>query len=1558
MTVPTESPTSARRPDDVSPAPDSLAPFSPAVRAWFDSAFEAPTPAQAGGWAAIAAGQHTLIHAPTGSGKTLAAFLWCLDGLVRRPSPVPTRADPGTVRVLYVSPLKALTYDIERNLRAPLHGISLAAARLGEPEPRISIASRTGDTPQEDRRELARRPPDILVTTPESLYLLLTSAARETLRGVETVILDEVHAIAGSKRGAHLALSMERLEQLRPAGAPRLQRIGLSATQRPLETIARFLGGIGPAREVAIVDAGSRKPLELRVVVPVEDMSRLGEVVPADEAPGGAVGRGDLRTSIWPAIHPRLLALIRAHHSTIVFTNSRRLAERLAQRLNELAGEELVRAHHGSIAREQRLEIEEDLKAGRVPAIVATSSLELGIDMGAVDLVVLVESPTSVASGLQRVGRAGHRVGEPSRGILFPKFRGDLLEAAVVTRRMHEGAIETTVLPRNPLDVLAQQLVAMAVMDRWTVADLLATVTRAAPFATLSREALEAVLGMLAGAYPSDEFAELRARVTWDRVTDVVEGRRDARVVAVTSGGTIPDRGLFGVFLAGEAGTPGRRVGELDEEMVYELRAGMHGDVIVLGASSWRVADITHDRVIVEPAPGVPGKLPFWKGDSIGRPVELGRAIGAFIREAEGDLARGERGRQALEARFQEAHDLDELAARNLVAYLDEEQEVAGALPTDRRIVVQRFRDELGDWRMVILSPFGGRVHAPLTLAIESRLRDRLGIEAQTIWSDDGIAVRLPEGEGDGDASRLAEIERLLFPDPDEVDDLVVEAVGGSALFASRFRENAGRALLLPRRRPGSRTPLWQQRQRSADLLQVASRYGSFPILVETYREVLSDVFDLDALRDLLGGIARRDIAIHSVETIKASPFASSLLFDYVAAYMYEGDAPIAERRAGALALDRDLLRELLGQEELRELLDPEALADLELSLQALADDRRANSVDHLHDLLRRLGDLSAIEVEARVEGGSASATAWLDELAAARRAITTRIGGEARWIAIEDVGRYRDGVGASAPVGVPEAFLVPVTGALEGLLARFARSHGPFLTTEPAQRWGLPPGLVDDALGRLLAAGSLVRGEFRPGGSEREWCDPEVLRLLRRRSLARLRQEVEPVAPETLGRFLPAWHGVAAIGDDAPPLRGAAALERLAEVVDQLSGVPIPASVLEREILPARVPGYQPRVLDELGALGEVAWVGHGSLGRDDGRVVLYRPGREALRPTARPDGVERPSGPRHEAIREHLGRRGASFYRALYAAAGGGNDRDVLDALWDLVWAGEVTNDTFAPLRALRWKRPSRPSRPSGRAARAGRLTALGPPEAAGRWSLVEPLEGAASPTERLHAIALALLDRHGVLVREAVMAEGHDGGFAGVYPVLRALEEAGRIRRGYFVEGLGAAQFALAGAIERLRAMREPAGGAEGPTTVHLLAAADPANPYGAALAWPRRDETDRRPLQRAAGAAVVLVDGTAALYVERGGRSLQTLPAFDDPVIARTALGALVGLLGDRRERELVVTRIDGLAVADSPQREALLAAGFVAGYRGLVLRERHPARGAARTAPTHSRLGRN
>ena len=1247
---------------------DPLAPFGPAVRAWFEATFEAPTPAQSEGWAAIASGHHTLIHAPTGSGKTLAAFLWCLDRLVEHPRPAPTKEQPGTVRVLYVSPLKALTYDVERNLRAPLAGIALEAARLGNEPPSIHVASRTGDTPADERRDLVRHPPDILVTTPgEPVPAADEPGARDPQRRRAR------DRRRGPRDRRHQARRPPRAEPgapRDPAGggdkadeAPDATRRGSSASaSAPPSGRSRPSRGTSAASARAARSASSMPARASRSSSRSSCRSRTWRGSARScrwtSSPAVPVLGGELRTSIWPAIHPRILQLIREHRSTIVFTNSRRLAERLAQRLNELAGEELVRAHHGSIAREQRLEIEEELKAGRLPALVATSSLELGIDMGAVDLVIQVESPTSVARGLQRIGRAGHQVGEPSKGVIFPKYRGDLLETAVVVKGMHDGAIEQTTLPRNPLDVLAQQLVAMTIGERFTVDELLAIVRRAAPFETLTREALEGVLGMLSGAYPSDEFAELKPRVIWDRQTDTIDGRRDARVVAVTSGGTIPDRGLFPVFLEGEPGTTGRRVGELDEEMVYELRAGMHGDVVVLGASSWRVAEISPNRVTVTPAPGVPGKLPFWKGDTVGRPIELGRAMGAFVRETEEELATGPKGRTKAAARLRKDHDLDALAAENLLAYLEDEREATGVLPTDRRIVVERFRDELGDWRLVVLTPFGGRVHAPWTMALEARLQERLGLEVQTIWSDDGIAIRLPEGEGSLDG-----VEALLFPEPEEVEDLVVGRVGQSSLFASRFRENAARALLLPRRRPGTRTPLWQQRQRSADLLAVASRYGSFPILVETYRECLADVFDLNALREILDGVRRREITVHSVETARASAFASSLLFDYIAAYMYEGDAPLAERRAQALTLDRDLLRELLGQEELRELLDSDALADLELSLQALVDERHAHDPDQVHDLLRRLGDLATDEVGDRTAGGRPEASFHLAELAASRRAVRARIGGEERWIAMEDVARYRDGVGVSAPPGVPQAFLGPAVGALEGLLARYARTHGPFLAADPARRWGLPVGVVEDALRRQVAAGSLLSGEFRPGGAEREYCDPEVLRLLRRRSLAKLREEVEPVDPITLARFLPAWQGVAsspsaaALGIVGRGARARVRRPRAAGRGGRPAGRPADPGLGPRA---GRAPGAGPRL--PAAAARRARRDGRGRLGRAGEPRARRRPGRPATGRAAsccarrgRRTASTGPPDEIHERVRAHLRRRGASFYRELFTASGG---------------------------------------------------------------------------------------------------------------------------------------------------------------------------------------------------------------------------------------------------------------------------------------------------------------
>jgi len=1462
-----------------------------------------------------------LVVAPTGSGKTLAAFLSAIDRLAGAAPVDPRRR----LRVLYVSPLKALAADIERNLRAPLAGLRAAAARLDLPLPELTVGMRTGDTPADARRRFPLQPPDILITTPESLFLLLTSRAREALRTVEEVIVDEVHSVVATKRGAHLALSLERLDELldRPA-----RRIGLSATVRPHEEVARFLGG---ARPVTVVAPPSEKAFDLSVVVPIEDMTVTGEPA-ADPAEEGAADRG-----IWPHIDQRLVELVRAHRSTIVFANSRRLAERICANLNELAGEELARAHHGSVSREQRVEIEEDLKAGRLPAVVATSSLELGIDMGAVDLVVQVESPSSVAQGLQRIGRAGHQVGATSRGIVLPKFRGDLVESAVVVERMRAGAIEAMRYPRNPLDVLAQQIVAMVAMDDWTVEELEALVRRAAPFAELPRSALESVLDMLSGRYPSDEFAELRPRLNWDRVEARLAGRPGAQRLAVTSGGTIPDRGLFGVYLVGERQT---RVGELDEEMVYESRVG---EVFTLGASSWRIEDITHDRVLVTPAPGQPGKLPFWHGDMLGRPLELGRALGGFLRELS-DLKP-----EAQLERLQAA-GLDDNAARNLLGYLDEQREATGLLPDDRTIVVERFRDELGDWRVCVHSPFGAQVHAPWSQAIEARVRERLGLEVQTMYTDDGVVVRLPE------ADEAPAVDSILF-DPDEVEDLVVGQVGGSALFASRFRECAARALLLPRRRPGQRTPLWQQRQRSAGLLQVASRYGSFPVVLETMRECLQDVFDLPGLEELMAQVAARQIRVVEVDTPYPSPFASSLQFGYVAAFMYEGDAPLAERRAQALSLDRSVLAELLGREELRDLIDQAALADLELELQLLSPGRRARDPDGLHDALRLLGDLTVQEAAARV-ADPAAAPAWLAELEASRRALRLRVGGQERWVAIEDVARLRDGLGAAPPVGVPQAFLEPVADPLGDLLARYARSHGPFLAADPARRLGLGVAVVEQTLARLEAAGRVVQGEFRPGGSGREWLDAEVLRRLRRRSLAALRREVEPAPPEALARFLAAWQGVGPAGPRA------ADLDALWRVVEQLQGAAVPASALERQVLAARLPGYQPGLLDQLCASGEVVWAGAGALGSDDGWVSLYL---AETAPLLLPAPLPVELSPLAQRVRAALAGRGAMFFRQLSDAAAPSSDSELLLAIWELVWAGLATNDTLAPLRALVAGGARRAGRPASRR-RPGRRgpplpSRLGPPAGAGRWSLVAeaPPEGpgGVDPTRRLHAVAEQLLDRHGVLTRGAVVAERIPGGFAGVYPLLKAMEEAGRCRRGYFVDGLGGAQFAVPGAVDRMRALVEPRpegsgeprrgapdgregdGPGERAAQTQVLAAADPANPYGAALPWPDRAGPAGQPERpghrpgRKAGALVILVDGELVLYVERGGRTLLTFR--DDPGRLGRAADALALAVRDGALGRLAVEKADGEAVFDSPLARALTEAGFRPTARGLRLR---------------------
>ncbi len=1534
-------------------AGSALDSFSPATRSWFTGAFALPTAAQEGAWQAIAAGSDVLVVAPTGSGKTLAAFLAALDRLAAGAPP----AEPKKrCRVLYVSPLKALAVDVERNLRSPLTGIRQESVRLGLPEPDIRVGIRSGDTPAAERRSLATRPPDILITTPESLFLMLTSSAREALTGIETVILDEVHAVAGTKRGAHLALSLERLDELLPRPA---RRIGLSATVRPVDEVARYLA---PRGRVEIVQPPSGKEFDLSVVVPVEDMGELGGSPATEEREGGD------KPSIWPHVEERIADLVQQHRSTIVFANSRRLAERLCNRLNEIAYERatgealpegpppaevmaqsgaahgapplLARAHHGSVSKEQRALVEEDLKAGRLPAVVATSSLELGIDMGAVDLVVQVESPPSVASGLQRVGRAGHQVGAVSTGVVFPKYRGDLVQAAVVTERMRSGSIESLRVPSNPLDVLAQQIVAMTAMDTWQVDDLLALVRRAAPFAALPESAFTAVLDMLAGRYPSDAFAELRPRLVWDRVAGTVTGRPGAQRLAVTSGGTIPDRGLFGVFLAGsDPKKGGGRVGELDEEMVYESRVG---DVFTLGTTSWRIEDITRDRVLVSPAPGVPGRLPFWKGDQLGRPLELGRAVGAFLREVGGLPDEDARLRLL-------AAGLDAWAADNVLAYLAEQREACGHVPDDRTVVVERFRDELGDWRVVVHSPFGAQVHAPWALALGARLTERFGMDAQVMHADDGIVLRLPDADllgldlldhdpagglpdfaFDGEQAPLGAAD-VLF-DKGEVDGVVTEQVGGSALFASRFRECAARALLLPRRSPGRRTPLWQQRQRAAQLLQVASEFGSFPIVLEAVRECLQDVFDVPGLVELMGDIEARRVRLVEVTTPEPSPFARSLLFGYVAQFLYEGDSPLAERRAAALSLDSRLLAELLGQAELRELLDAEVLAELERELQWLTEDRRVKDAEGVADLLRLLGPLTADELAAR-----GAEPAWPQQLGAARRAIAVRIAGVEHWAAVEDAGRLRDALGTALPVGVPEAFTEPVKDPLGDLLARFARTHGPFTSSAAAGRFGLGTAVTEGALQRLAAAGRVVQGEFHPAGIGQEWCDAAVLRRLRRRSLAALRHELEPVPPAALAAFLPQWQHLGGA------LRG---IDGLARAVEQLQGAPVPASALEKLVLPSRVSGYSPALLDELTTTGEVVWAGAGALPGKDGWISLY-PADSA--PLLLPEPHPMEQGPLHQAVLAALAGGYGLFFRQIadrVRAAGHPEvtDLQLADAVWDLAWSGRLTNDTLAPLRALlgsgrtagstahRAKRTV----PRGRYGSLGAsVSRSGPPTVAGRWSLLPAAEPEA--THRAHALARTLLDRHGVVTRGAVAAEGVAGGFSAVYRILSAFEDSGQARRGYVVEGLGAAQFAMDGAVDRLRAAANARDrGESGGRPALVLAAADPANAYGAALPWPEPPEGAGHKPGRKAGSLVVLVDGEPAVYLERGGKTMLAWLPPDDPRLAGAAealtTGARTGTLPP-----LTIERINGTPALTSPYSAPLESTGFHPTPRGLRAR---------------------
>jgi ATP-dependent Lhr-like helicase len=1509
---------------------DPLGRFSALTREWFAGTFAAPTTAQAEAWSAIADGDNTLVIAPTGSGKTLAAFLWAIDKLA---SSEPRPAKAGT-RVLYVSPLKALAVDVERNLRTPLTGIGRIAERRGVPVPDISVGVRSGDTPPARRRELITKPPDILITTPESLFLMLTSAARETLAEVQTVIVDEVHAVAGTKRGAHLALSLERLDQLSATPA---QRIGLSATVRPPEEVARFLSG--QARTTIVAPTAS-KTFDLSVQVPVPDMANLEN------------------NTIWPDVEARIVDLIEAHRSSIVFANSRRLAERLTSRLNEIHAERtgielpaarnpqvgggspaqlmasgqshgaptlLARAHHGSVSKEQRALVEDDLKSGRLRAVVATSSLELGIDMGAVDLVIQVEAPPSVASGLQRIGRAGHQVGEISQGVLFPKHRTDLISCAVTVKRMLSGDIETMHVPTNPLDVLAQHTVAACALepidaDRWFDA-----VRRSAPFATLPRSAFEATLDLLSGKYPSTEFAELRPRLVYDRDAGTLTARPGAQRLAVTSGGAIPDRGMFTVYLATDSEKPSR-VGELDEEMVYESRPG---DVISLGATSWRITEITHDRVLVIPAPGQPARLPFWKGDGVGRPAELGAAVGAFT----GELAR--LGREEFVERCR-AMGFDEFASDNLWQLLDDQRQATGTVPSDTTFLVERFRDELGDWRVILHSPYGLRVHGPLALAVSRRLRERYGIDEKPTASDDGIIVRLPDTE---DAAPGAE---LFVFDADEIEPIVTAEVGGSALFASRFRECAARALLLPRRHPGKRSPLWHQRQRAAQLLDVARKYPDFPIVLEAVRECLQDVYDVPALTELMHRVAQRRLRLVEVETATPSPFAASLLFGYVGAFMYEGDSPLAERRAAALSLDSVLLAELLGRVELRELLDPQVIATTTQQLQHLASDRLARDAEGIADLLRVLGPLTEQEIADRCT--TTDVAGWVDGLQAAKRALTVSFAGETWWAAVEDIGLLRDGVGVAVPVGVPAAFTESVADPLGELLGRYARTHGPFTTNDAAARFGLGLRVTADVLGRLAIDGRLIRGEFTDNADSDQWCDADVLKILRRRSLAALRAQVEPVSTAAYGRFLPSWQQVGTHNSG---------IDGLAAVIDQLAGVPIPASAIEPLVFGQRVRDYQPAMLDELLAAGEVTWSGAGQIGGgpsgSDGWIAFH-PGESAALTLAASTEIEFTDT--HRAIMETLGRGGAYFFRQL--ADGPGDE--LKQALWELVWAGWITGDTFAPVRAMlagtrrstgrrgapahrQRQRPPRLSRYSVAHAQARSSD----PTVAGRWSALPAAEP--ESTVRAHFQAELLLNRYGVLTKGAVGAEAVPGGFAMLYKVLTAFEDAGRCQRGYFVESLGGAQFAVASTVDRLRSYLDGVDPERREYHAVVLAAADTANPYGAALPWPSKKAADEdmshRP-GRKAGALVAIVDGELAWFLERGGRAL--LSFTGDTETHAAAAAALADLAGAGRIGSLLVEKVNGVPVLEpvaegerAAVQNALIGAGFARTPRGLRLR---------------------
>ena len=1673
--------------------PEAMERFSEVVRTWFAGEFEAPTAVQARAWGAIAEGDNVLVIAPTGSGKTFASFLWAVDRLMVQKSQALAAGDPWAkgVRTLYVSPLKALGADIERNLQRPLEAIAAAEGCRTGSAAAIATAQRTGDTTADERRRIQRNPPDILITTPESLYLMLTSQAREVLRTVQTVIVDEVHALADDKRGAHLSLSLERLDALLAAPA---QRIGLSATVEPVETVARFLGGIHP---VTVIDGGARPALGIQVDVPVADMTAIpayggGKGIPGAPAPRraplevawksdralraameqGSPGASapDSRlgsSSIWPHIEAAILDQVLAHRSTIVFVNSRGLCEKLTARLNELyaqrrgfsspsavsAGygsalgseaveppaayrsdmgssgslvsppeEAIAKAHHGSVSKEKRRAVEAALKRGELPCVVATSSLELGIDMGDVDLVLQVAPPPSVSSGLQRIGRANHRVGAASEGIIYPRTRAEIIDAAVVSEGMAQGRIEPIRPVSNPLDVLAQQTVAAVAMEDWEADGWYRLVTRSANFDGLPRSAFDAVLAMLAGSINSGDLAEFSPRLRWDRATGMLKARPGSQRLAVTAGGTIPDRGMFSVVLPEGDGSGRRRVGELDEEMVMESRVG---DVIALGTSTWRIAEITGDRVIVEPAPGRSARLPFWHGEAIGRPLDLGRARGAFIRALDGALASpsdegggigsaaADRALEALDPGFRrrlEAAGLGSRAQANLASLAILQREATGALPTDRTLVVEQCQDELGDWRIILHSPFGRRIHEPWALAVAARLKATAGLEVPVMAGDDGLVLSLPLT-----VESLPGAELFRF-DAGELQASVKAALGHTALFAARFRECAARALLMTPPQPGRRSPLWQQRLKGGKLLEAARREGNFPIMAEAARECLQDVFDMEGLGALMEAIADGSVVLHEARTAVPSPFGASLVFGYVGEHLYEGDLPHAERQASLLSIDPALLGELLGGADPFSLLDPSVLAATEAQLQHWAEGWQARNAEDLWDVLRELGPLTEAEAAERSLAGS-DVPAWLASLEAERRVFCFQRESRRLWAVADDGPRLRAVLGIALPpwleaqgVAGPE----PAPSApLDGLAARFARTHGPFSEGDLARRLALGGALVREALLRLEGEGRLVRSCCDDGEL---WCSAAVLGKLRSRSRTRAMEASRPVSAAAYMDFLLKRQG---IGEEAPR----PPLDALAEALALYEGVFLEASLWESAVFPARIPGYRPELLDELVSSGDVLWVGRVSgrgpsasdgirsrgegKGAAAGREIAFYPADSPLAPSPvnlaeapweplQPMAAVQEGAPVSEGDADGLGRRvlrlladqGPLAFPALCTAL-----RDplpepaaVASALEGLTAQGAVTSDSpafirawdsfdaaafggnagavpAAPSRRARSRRSSsvyaqakRQARQQAAARVQGRAALQG--ALAGRWAALAPNQ--ASATLEALATVESLLDRYGVITRPIALLDGLAGGLQSIYPVLRAMEDAGDLLRGVFVEGLGPVQFAARETVEALRAAAPagaagplPAGEASAalPRDLRIIAADDPANLYGAALPWPPlaalAPEGSAAPSRKAkaarrSGALVVLGAAGPVLYAAPNLRSVMAFA--DDEALLAAAIERLAAYVRVRAKqaggRDLrakrVVETLNGVPILSLPACALFEEAGFVRQPDGMRL----------------------